>query len=113
MSICHIQLRKINEQGNLVYYSANSPDFSPGSKDEVMAIVIVDKELKTYDFFPSQKWVDQKTIPPIFYSNSEEQQSKLLQEKYKGFGNGLWTEKIHRWISNFIENKEYLGIFPT
>ena len=73
-----------------------------------MADIIVNKRLKTYEFVPGEKWVSEKTLPPMFYSFPDEKQNEMLENEYKGYGNGAWTMKIHRWISQFIEE----GVFP-
>ena len=112
MTFCHIQLRKIDEDKRSIKYAAFSPDFNEEFSDEKMAEIVVDKNKNTYEFFPSLKWIDQKTIPPLFYSFSSERQDELRGTKYKGYGNGAWSMRIHNWISRFIQEGAFPDVFP-
>lgn len=108
MTLCHIQLRKINEDDSSVTYAAITPDFNDEFMKEKMAEIIVRKGLNTYEFIPGEKWKSGKTLPPLFFSFPEEKQNEMLENEYKGYANGAWTMRIHRWISNFLQK----GIFP-
>lgn len=112
MSLCHIQLKKIKEDSDKVIYLAISPDFNDAFEDENVAEIIVNKRNNEYEFLPGKKWVEQKTIPPHFYSRPKEEQDKLLKSQYLGYGNGAWTMKINIWISNIITRGEYPDKVP-
>ena len=112
MTFCHLKLRKTDESENSVTYSAFSPDFNDKFSDEKMADIVVDKIDKTYEFIPGEKWVSEKTIPPMFYSLPEEKQNELLKNEYKEYGNGAWTMRIHWWISQFIQEGEFPDQHP-
>jgi hypothetical protein len=112
MTFCHIQLRKIGENDSNVTYAAISSDFNERFADEKMADIVVNKKLKTYEFIPGEKWVSEKTLPPMFYSLPEEKQNQLLEGEYKGYGNGSWTMRIHRWIYQFIQDGVFPDMFP-
>ena len=68
MTFCHLQLRKVSENGNLITYEVISPDFNDRFKNEKMADMILDIKEKTYDFIPGKKWKDEKTVPPRRYN---------------------------------------------
>ena len=113
MTSCHIQLRKTEESHSKVTYAVISPGFNEKFLDEKMAIIVLNKILKTYEFIPGEKWVTEKTLPPMFYSLPDEKQKKMLENEYKGYGNGAWTMRIHRWISQFIQEGVYPEKFPN
>jgi hypothetical protein len=112
MTFCHIQLRKTEESNTSVTYAAISPDFNDKFLDEKMAIIVLNKTLKTYEFIPGGKWLSKKTLPPMFYSLPDKKQNEMLENEYKGYGNGAWTMRIHRWISQFIEEGAFPEKFP-
>ena len=113
MSFCHIQLRKADENDTSITYAAISPDFNDKLLNEKMADIVLNKRQKTYEFFPGEKWVSEKTLPPMFFSMPEERQNELLEKEYEGYGNGAWTMRIHRWISQFIQEGAFPDIFPN
>ncbi len=108
MTFCHIQLIKINENNTSVTYAAISPDFNDKFSDEKMADIILDKKQNNYEFIPGEKWVSEKTLPPMYFSLPVERQKELIENEYKGYGNGAWTMRIHHWISQFLQR----GVFP-
>jgi hypothetical protein len=108
MTLCHIKLKKIDENNTSVTYAAISPDFNEKFSNEKMADIILNKRQSTYEFIPGKKWVSEKTLPPMFYSLPKEKQNELLENEYKGYGNGAWTMRIHHWISQIFLK----GVFP-
>ena len=113
MTLCHIYLKKVKEHKDTVIYSAFSPDFNDTFEYEKMADVIINKSLKTYEFKPGKKWLSSKTLPPNFYSYSIEKRDELLENEYKGHGSGAWTMRIHRWVSQFLEEDDFPERFPS
>ena len=57
MTLCHIQLRKTEESNTNVTYAAISPDSNEKFLDEKMAIIVLNKILKTNEFIPGENWV--------------------------------------------------------
>lgn len=56
--------------------------------------------------------MEQKTIPPHFYSKTKEEQDKLLKGQYLGYGNGSWTMRINIWVNIIISIDEYPDKMP-
>ncbi len=112
MTFCHIQLRKITEDNDTVRYAAYSPDFNDKREDENLAEIIINKSQSLYEFLPGKTWISQRTLPPQFYSFSEEEQNKMIENEYKGYGNGAWTMRINRWVNDFIQRKIFPDKYP-
>ncbi|MBW8828403.1 MAG: hypothetical protein JF606_03020 [Burkholderiales bacterium] len=106
MSFANIALTKSEEDAATVTYRVTSPDFAAGEWEEV-ARVVVDKNTRTYEFLPINRWADAKVVPPYVYGLDDVERETLLAGKYVGYGYGAWTGRIFSRVRQMLTKQSY------
>ncbi|WP_145956242.1 hypothetical protein [Nitrosomonas ureae] len=88
-------------------YRIVTPDFNDEGTLEEIGQIKIDRILHTYEFTPTNIWINYHFIPPWVFGRSIDEQQQLLDTKFKGYEAGGWTASIHRRVIEMIENNRF------
>jgi hypothetical protein len=106
MSLASITFNKSEEDAATVTYRVTSSDFAVGAWEEIARIVI-DKNKLTYEFLPTNRWMDEKVVPPYVYGLDDGEREALLAGKYTDYRYGAWTGRIFSRIRQMLTGQSY------
>ncbi len=107
MSRVHLLFINLGDTGTSINYRIETPDFNDEGKLEEIGLIKIDRINKTYEFTPTNIWINYRFIPPWFFGLANEEQKQLLETKFKGYEAGGWTASIHRRVIEMIENNKF------
>jgi hypothetical protein len=92
-------MAKRKESASSVEYAAESFDFHPERRWEVVGVVSIDKNKRQYIFSPGRVWQEQKILPPEFYQLPEDERERRYRSEWepKGYASGAYSMKINKY----------------
>lgn len=112
LSLVHLRLKLVENDDSAAAYEAESIDFNEEMNWEKICVIKIDKIRKEYEYDFFSKYKAFNIIPPSLYDKDEKERTSLLETKYKDYGYGAWSMRIHRWIKTIIEQDNYPNKYP-
>jgi len=88
LSRTHLLFVNLGDTGTSINYRIETPDFNDEGKLEEIGLIKIDRINKTYEFTPTNIWINYRFIPPWFFDLADEEQKQLLETKFKGYEAG-------------------------
>lgn len=112
MSLVHMRLKLALSDSNVAEYDVESIDFNDEMNWEKICVIRINKNRKDYEFEFHDKLKNDNILPPTIYGLSEDERALLLKTRYKDFGYGAWSMRIHHWVNNLIQQNHYPAKYP-
>ena len=103
----HLSFINIGFTDSSVNYRIETPDFNDKGTLEEVGQIKIDRINQTYEFTPTNIWINYHFIPPWVFGLTIEEQKQLLETQFKGYEAGGWTASIHRRVSEMIQNDRF------
>lgn len=107
MSRVHLSFIKVELTDVIARYRVETADFNDAGMPEEIGYVEIDRTNRTYQFTPTNIWVNYRFVPPWVYGLNNDEQQRLLTTQFNGYEAGGWTASIHRRVCEMIGNDRY------
>lgn len=101
MSYCHIRLKKILSDKNVVKYQILSPDFNEDFEWEYFGILELDTDRRSYRHYDNELWIRNMIYPIDLGEVPVDKRKELTKGRYKDYSSFSWTQKVFDFILTF------------
>jgi hypothetical protein len=105
-------MTKVNDSVAGVEYLVETLDFGSGENWEPIGTLKIGRGKADYIFEMSATAQHHKVLPPEIYGLEEGERKKLIDTRYREFGWGAWSMRIHQWAVRFIKEKSFPETYP-